>query len=94
MKKITEYRYNPEKSERLKKERGIDFEDVIALIALGRIVRFKENPNKEIYPHQYMYEIDVDGYIYIVPFVLDGTVGFLKTIYPSRLATKRHRKGK
>lgn len=93
MKKITEYQYSPEKSVRLKKERGIDFEDVITLIAVGRVMATKEHPNKDRYPHQYIYEIEVGGYVYIVPFVVEGTIGFLKTIYPSRIATKRHRRG-
>jgi len=88
---ITEYTYDPEKSSLLKKERGIDFEDILTLIAQGRVVRFTENPNKTKYPHQYIYEIAVAGYIYIVPFVVQGTKAFLKTIYPSRLATREYR---
>lgn len=39
------------------------------------------------------HEVDVDGYVYRVPAVREGRTVVLKTIYPSRQATKRHRQG-
>jgi hypothetical protein len=35
-----------------------------------------------------LYEVDVDGYIYIVPVLRKGGALFLKTVYPSRKATR------
>ncbi len=34
--------------------------------------------------------VDIDGYAFVVPFVADGDVLFLKTIIPSRKMTKRY----
>ena len=52
-----------------------------------------EHPNAERYPNQLLYEVDVDGYVNVVPVVSEGRMLFLKTIYPSRKATRRCRKG-
>ena len=52
-----------------------------------------EHPDKEKYPDQLLYEIDVDGYVHVVPVVKQGRTLFLKTIYPSRKATRKRMKG-
>lgn len=52
-----------------------------------------EHENKAKYPNQLIYEIDVGGYVHVVPVVRDGDTLFMKTIFPSRKATKRHAKG-
>lgn len=36
-----------------------------------------------------MYVIEIDSYIYLVPFVNEKII-FLKTIFPSRKATKKY----
>jgi hypothetical protein len=53
-----------------------------------------EHPNAEKYPKQLLYEVDVDGYVHVVPVVRHGRMLFLKTIYPSRKATRERRKGR
>ena len=50
-----------------------------------------EHPNAERYPNQLLYEVDVDGYVHVVPIRERRTL-FLKTIYPSRKATRKRRK--
>ena len=40
-----------------------------------------------------MLVVNVDGYAYLVPFVEDVQGVFLKTIIPSRKATKRYLNG-
>ena len=49
------------------------------------------HPNQIKYPGQKISLVDVDGYIYMVPFVESETEFFLKTIIPSRKATKEFR---
>ncbi|MEI6729733.1 MAG: DUF4258 domain-containing protein [Pseudomonadota bacterium] len=80
--------FNIDKNILLKEERGISFDDIISLIENGKLLKILRHSNQEKYPNQFIYEIDVDGYVYVVPFVLDGKKIFLKTIYPSRKATK------
>jgi uncharacterized DUF497 family protein len=87
-----DYDFDPEKNAWLVRERGISFEQIIALIGAGKLVRVLEHPDKKKYPNQLLYEVDVDGYIYVVPAVRRGRSLFLKTIYPSRKAIPQHRK--
>ena len=47
-----------------------------------------DHPNQDDYPGQKVYFVNVDGYIYLVPHVVENNRIFLKTIIPSRKATK------
>jgi hypothetical protein len=49
-----------------------------------------DNPNQKKYPGQKLYVIEIDRYAYIVPFVESEDSIFLKTIIPSRKATKKY----
>ncbi len=84
-----EYCYNQSKNERLKAERGINFDDIIDLIARGKVVAVIAHPNQEKYPEQKIYVIENEGYAYNVPFVKNEGVIFLKTIFASRKSTKQ-----
>lgn len=88
-----DYAFDPEKNAWLIRERGISFEQIIALIEGGKLIQVLEHRDKERYPDQLLYEVDVDGYVYVVPVVRKGRTFFLKTIYPSRKATRKRRKG-
>ena len=88
-----EYSFDPEKDAWLIRQRGISFEQIITLIEAGKLIQVLEHPNKERYPDQLLYEVDVDGYVYVVPVVRQGRSLFLKTIYPSRKATSRRTQG-
>ncbi|MDF2966057.1 MAG: hypothetical protein K0Q51_1445 [Rickettsiaceae bacterium] len=94
MDKEYEFEFSVEKNLKLKKERGISFEEIIALIDNGSLIDIVEHPNKEQYPDQKFYIIDVSGYVYLVPFVRNKEKIFLKTIFPSRKATKEYLKSK
>ncbi len=83
-----EFEFDIEKNRTLKIERGVSFEEIILLINEGHLLDVVEHPNKIKYSHQQMYVVDVEGYVYLVPFVREGNKIFLKTIYPSRKATK------
>ena len=88
-----QYAFDPEKNAWLIRERGISFEQIIALIEGGKLIHVLEHPDKERYPGQLPYEVDVNGYVHVVPVVREGRVLFLKTIYPSRKATRKRTKG-
>ena len=82
------FSWNPEKNQTLIAERGISFEEIAFHIERGDILDLVEHPNKERYPAQRMFIVNIEGYAYLVPFVEDDTEVFLKTIIPSRKATR------
>ncbi|MCB1775939.1 MAG: BrnT family toxin [Candidatus Competibacteraceae bacterium] len=85
------FAWNLEKNELLKAERGISFEEVVLNIQLGNEVDIFEHPNQERYPDQQISVVVIEGYAYLVPFVENEEEIFLKTIIPSRKATKQYR---
>lgn len=87
------FRWNTVKNELLARERGITFEEVVQCIADGAKITETDHPNREKYPNQKILIVDVNGYAYLVPFVKVGNEYFLKTIIPSRKATKKYLKG-
>lgn len=89
-----DYAFDPDKNTWLIRERGISFEQIIALIESGHLVQVLEHHDRERYPNQLLYEVDVGGYIYVVPVLRDHQTLFLKTIYPSRKATRSRAKGR
>lgn len=88
----TEYEFNSDKNIKLKQERDISFEEIIFYINNGGLLDTIEHPNKEKYAGQQFYVVDVDGYVYLVPFVENEEHIFLKTIFPSRKHTKQYLK--
>ena len=84
------FRWNAEKNEKLLKERGITFEEVVQKIASGTKVIETDHPNNEKYPNQKILIVDIEGYAYLVPCVVTDEEYFMKTIIPSRKATKRY----
>ncbi|HBE84077.1 MAG TPA: toxin [Blastocatellia bacterium] len=84
------YAWNPEKNELLRKERGICFEDVVFHIEAGDAGEIFEHPKQEKYPGQQVIVVRVEEYVYLVPFVENDDEIFLKTIIPSRKATKKY----
>ena len=48
-----------------------------------------EHPNKSgVFPNQKVLVVSFDGYVYLVPFVEEADHFFLKTVIPSRKATR------
>jgi len=80
--------WNAAKNEQLKRERGIAFETVAYYLEQGRVLAVTAHPNTVRYPHQRMFVLQINAYIYLVPFVENDTEVFLKTIIPSRKATR------
>lgn len=85
---MTEYTWNEEKNELLKKTRDIGFEDIVDAIENGNLLEIA--PNKPKYSHQQILFVLIEKYVLAVPFVVDiQNRRFLKTIIPSRKATNQ-----
>ena len=82
------YSWDPEKNALLKETRSIFFEEVVLNIELGNEVDLFEHPNQKSCPGQYISVVLIENYAYLVPFVENEDEIFLKTIIPSRKATK------
>ncbi len=83
-------RWSSEKNEALKADRGISFERIAVAIESGGLLDVLTHPNPERYPRQRILVVSADGYAYLVPFVDEEDYYFLKTIIPSRKATKNY----
>ena len=87
------FSWNEEKNELLKAERDISFEDIVLFIEMGFLLDVLEHPNQGKYKGQKIFVVQIDEYAYLVPFIEDDREIFLKTIIPSRQATKKYLKG-
>ncbi len=88
------YDWNPDKNEKLKKERNISFEEIVFHLSQGDVWKTSDHPNQKDYPGQRIYFVIVEGYIHVVPHVIEEEMVFLKTIIPSRKATRDYNEGK
>lgn len=75
-------RWDQRKSDWLKHTRGVSFEEITEATLIGA----QENPAR---PHQNIFLFELNGYIWIVPYVERGNEIFLKTLYRSRKFTKK-----
>jgi len=82
------FAWNDEKNASLTRERGISFEEIVFHIVSGDVLDLLEHPNRDRYPNQRVFVVNVEGYAYLAPFVEDEQEVFLKTIIPSRKATR------
>jgi uncharacterized DUF497 family protein len=82
--------WNSEKNQQLQLERGIGFEQILQAIIDGSILDVIEHPNQDRYPSQRIFVLQVNQYVYLVPFVENEQEIFLKTIIPSRKMKKKY----
>jgi uncharacterized DUF497 family protein len=82
------FRWSPEKNETLKTDRGVSFEGVVVAIESGGLLDILAHPNQAKYPRQRILVVASDNYVLLVPFVEEEDYFFLKTIIPSRKATR------
>lgn len=85
------YNWSAEKNQRLIEERGISFEKIVFEVSVGNELAVVMHPNQNKYPGQMISVVEVDDYVYLVPFVETESEIFLKTIIPSRKATRQFR---
>lgn len=86
------FTWSNEKNRLLKAERNVSFEEAVFHIEQGQLLDIVQHPNQEKYPGQRIFVVNIDGYAYLVPFVESEREVFLKTIIPSRKATKKYLK--
>jgi len=85
------YEWSPAKNEWLKEHRNIAVEQVIFHLLQGDVWRIADHPNQDRYSGQKIYFVTVEDYIYLVPHIIEHDQVFLKTIIPSRKATRVYR---
>ncbi len=82
------FRWNHGKNEVLKKDRGISFEEIVLAIEADGLLDELQHPNTDKYPNQSILVVALEGYVYLVPYVEEQDYYFLKTVIPSRKATR------
>jgi len=82
--------WNSTKNQQLVAQRGISFEDIVFYMQQGQILDDIKHPNSDRYPEQRIFVINVDNYVHLVPYVENRQEIFLKTVIPSRKATKQY----
>ncbi len=87
---MSEFDWSNEKGEMLERTRGVSFEDVVVCIQNGEVLDVIRHPNRDRYPGQNIIALNVDGYVWLIPYVKQKGVRFLKTIIPSRKATREY----
>jgi uncharacterized DUF497 family protein len=87
------FSWSEEKNGLLKEERQVSFEDVVFYIEQGFLLDVLEHPSQEKYKGQKIFVVQMDDYVYLVPFAEDEHEVSLKTIIPSRKATRTYLKG-
>jgi uncharacterized DUF497 family protein len=84
---LYDYKWNEEKNKQLKKQRNITFEEIVTSILNEKVIDTIDNPSSN-FDNQKCYIIEIDNYIWSIPFVKNGNEVFLKTAFPSRKHTK------
>jgi uncharacterized DUF497 family protein len=74
--------WDPEKNEKLKRERGISFEEIALLLGAGSVWAITRHWNTEKYPNQRIFLIPIDGRIIAVPFVQNKDLFFSRPRSP------------
>lgn len=84
---MKDIRWSVEKSQMLRKNRGMSFEELIQ----GRLIAVKKHSRRI---HQNVMLFEYEDYIWVVPYVENKDEIFLKTLFPSRKYTKMWKEGK
>lgn len=82
------FRWAHDKNETLKIERNISFEEIALAIEADGLIDILQHPNADKYPNQSVLIVAFEAYVYLVPFVEEADYYFLKTVIPSRKATR------
>ncbi len=82
------FAWDEQKNKLLQETRGVSFEEVVLAIERGDILDILKHPNSKRYANQRVFVVKLGDYAYLVPFVESFGEVFLKTIIPSRKATR------
>ncbi len=86
-----DFQWNEDKNLRLKTERNLSFEKVVAAIESGRLLADIDHVQAGRKGRQRILVVEINGYACAVPYVEDGFRRFLKTIYYSRAMQKKYK---
>jgi len=86
--------WDEEKNRQIREQRNICFEDFVQAFNDDNVIEIIEHFNKNKYPEQKLFIVELNGYIHYVPFVQDDEKYFLKNIIPSRKLHKLYKKDK
>jgi len=85
-------RWSAQKNAELLAARGVSFEQMVIAIEAGGLIDVLAHPNITRCPNQKVLVVANEGYAYLVPFVEQADHYFLKTVIPSRKATRDYLK--
>jgi uncharacterized DUF497 family protein len=88
------FKWDLEKNEWLKSNRGICFEDIVFFIEKGNLLDIIDNPNRKEYKNQKIYIVEINKYVFMAPFYESEEGNYLITIIPSRKMTKKYLGGR
>lgn len=86
------FRWNHEKNEQLKAQRNVSFEEIVLAIEANGLLDVLRHSDRSKYRNQRIFVVAVEGYAHLVPFVEEEEFYFLKTVIPSRKATRDYLK--
>ena len=82
---MKEIKWSPLKSEKLKRTRGVSFEEIIN----AKLIGIKKHPSRK---DQNIMLFEYKEYVWVVPYVVEKNYIFLKTLFPSRKYTREYKK--
>lgn len=82
---MEKFRWDIAKNEKLKKDRGISFEELIE----AELITARKHPSRD---NQRILLFEYNKYIWVVPCIVEKGYFFLKTAFPSRKYTKKYKK--
>jgi uncharacterized DUF497 family protein len=85
---VKPFRWGHEKNAELLAGRGVSFEQVVVAVEGSGLLDVLAHPNPGRYPNQRVMVVAWDDYVYLVTFVDEDDHFFLKTVIPSRKATR------
>lgn len=91
---MAQFRWSEEKNRSLQEQRGIGFAQIVVAVEAGGLLDDYPHPHPSKYPNQWVMVVAYMNYAHLVPYVVDdeGQV-FLKTVIPSRKATRDYLHG-
>ena len=84
------FNWNREKNIWLNENRDVSLEDILFYIDHDCLVDDIINPNQDKYPNQRIMVVNIKNYIHLIPYIETENERYLKTIIPSRKATKKY----
>jgi len=82
---IKPIQWDVEKNNLLLQERGLSFESIIVAMDRGYLIASYPHPKRQ---NQKIFEVEINDYVVVVPYVEDDEKIFLKTAFHSRKANK------